>query len=209
MRRTKTIGTLTAAAVGLGLATAGVTAAHPPGGPGDDGAAATNGPRAGNGPQAEGPRAGRGGPRGMRGRRGIARRCNIADDQLLDETNNDRLRRIRERLNAKVPDDLTQARADRIFARRQKMVTIRVTMRTAMMEPVLALGLTKAELRDARENHNLRELLESKTPPISVEQFRAARREGRRDARAAVRELCNFSNGAAGGGTAPAYGPSA
>ena len=207
MRHTKTIGTLTAAAVGLGLATAGVAVAHPQGGPGGEGGpggTVADGPQAGAGPQAENPRAGRRGPRGPRG---IARRCNIAEGELLTVDENERLKRLQDRLAQKVTDeDITQERADRVFNRKQKMITIRVTRRTERMEPVLALGLTKAELKDARENGTLDELLASKG--ISEEAFRDARRQGRRDARVAVRALCTSGNADAEQGAGGSGGPS-
>lgn len=196
--RTLTVSALAAASLGLGLAAASGAVAHPGG---HGGEAAGQGVAAQSGSEArQGRRAARGrfGPRGRR-----AAACEIATDKLLTAENNSGLQRLKERLDERVADgDITQERADRVFARRQKMITIRVEKRSALIQPTLTLfGVdSRADLRQAvKDAGGMAELLESKN--LDRSDVRDARRQGRQDARAAVRELCSSGEDADEGTT--------
>jgi hypothetical protein len=132
--------------------------------------------------------------RSARSFRRVLRNCTIAPDQLLTVDNSDRLKKIDERLDTKVAaEDLTQGQADKRFARAQKKVTIRTTMRTAQQAPIVSLfGVENwAAFRTAvKDAGGVRALIEA-TDDVERADFRDAKREGRTAARAAVTELCN------------------
>ena len=89
--------------------------------------------------------------------------------------------------------DISQERADKRFSRVQKRVTIKVAMRTAKQAPVLALFKVddaKALRAAIKEAGGLRKLIEA-TEGVGRAEFRQARREGRKAARAARTELCS------------------
>lgn len=151
---------LAVAAAGLTLAGAGIAGAHPGAGH-------------------------RGGHQGAR-----QAMCEIAPSKLVAVADSAALTRIETRLTELVnAGKITAERKDRILSRRQKQITIRTTMAGARTAPVLGLlGMTAEELKTARKNRELRDILEAKG--ITREDLRAARREGRTAARAAVTELC-------------------
>lgn len=131
--------------------------------------------------------------RSARAFRRVLRNCSIAPDQLLTVDNNGRLKKISDRLAKRVADEkITEEQAERRFARAQKKVTIRVTMRTAKQAPVISLfGVEDwAAFRTAVKGAGgIRALIEA-TDDVERADFRDARRQGRTDARAAATELC-------------------
>jgi hypothetical protein len=178
---------IAAAAVAATAALAGTAAAHP-GGPSGQGGPESGQARNGDGQLRSGPAAFRGPARGGRGRG--ARGCEIADSELLTTETSAALKRRAEKLAERVEDDkITQARADRILERTAIRLTVNTTRRDASLAPVLKLvDMTAAEYRAALKDKGLRQTLED--AGVSVSDWRTARREGRVDARQAVRDLC-------------------
>lgn len=178
---------IAAATVAATAALAGTATAHPSGGP------AHGGPQSGE--ARDGDETARNAPAAFRGpgRNGRARglrHCEIADEQLLTTETSAALKRRAARLAERVEEgELTQARADRILERMAVRLTVGTARKDARMEPVLALlDMTGAEYRAAVKEKGLRRTL--KDAGVSVRDWIGARREGRVDAREAVRELC-------------------
>ncbi len=136
------------------------------------------------------------------GKRALAVQCEISDaerDAALTDRQKERLERIQQRLDERSSEDGLTARQTQRLERIENRMVIRSVRRTASSAPVLALfaGIDdKKVLRDAaKEAGGMRELIEA-TDGVTVESFREARRQGRQDARQAVRELCEADDAA-------------
>lgn len=171
--RTTTVALLAAATVVGGSATA---FAH---GPGRGGPGVEVGP------------AGERGPAGDRGPVRGAPVCTVPDAKKLTTETSPALARLDRRLDAAVAKGrITQAQADARFARAVTRLSVAKIVNDARIAPVLALlDMTAEELRDAREDGTtVGELLEEKG--VTRAQYRAAVREGRREAPEAFETLC-------------------
>lgn len=134
-----------------------------------------------------------GGPdRGAAGHRGHdARTCTVPEAQRLTTATSDALARLRTRLDAAVTAGrITRDRADARFARAVTRLSVARIVADARIAPVLTLlGMTHEELRDAREDGaTVREILSDRG--VTRARYRAAVREGRAAARAALDAVC-------------------
>lgn len=130
------------------------------------------------------------------GKRAALAQCEISDaerDAALTDQQEERLERIQTRMDERSAANGLTARQQRRLDRIETRMVIRSVRRDAKAGPVLALldGINdrKALGAAAKEAGGMRDLIEA-TEGVTVDGVREARRQGRQDARQAVREVC-------------------
>jgi hypothetical protein len=121
----------------------------------------------------------------------LSSRCTVPAADLLTTADSRYLRRLDRALDRRVArGKLTQARADRLFARAATRLSVETLVAEARIAPVLRLlGVDLAGLRASqRKGVGIRALARRKG--VTAEQLVAAIRQGRADGRALRAQLC-------------------
>lgn len=141
------------------------------------------------------------------GKRAALAQCEISDverDAALTDKQKDRLRQIETRMDERSDEAGLTARQQLRLDRIETRMVVRSTTRAAKNGPILALfdGIDdkKALRAAAKKAGGMRDLIEA-TEGVTVDSFREARRQGRQDARQAVREVCAADDAAPASGS--------